>query len=169
MNHKIIKASIDKSVYVAPGAAIAGDVRIEKDCTVWFHATVRGDREPVIIGEGSNVQDNAVIHVENGYPVTIGKHVVIGHGAIVHGCEIGDNTLIGMGAIILNGAKIGKNCIIGAGALVTQNTVIPDDSLAVGSPAKVRREVTELEKEEHLKNAADYVLHGKKYKDGLFQ
>ena len=147
--------------YLAEGAVVKGDVTLGDDASVWYNATIRGDSNPVVIGERTNVQDNAVIHVELTHPVNIGKNVTIGHGAIVHGCEIGDNTLIGMGAIILNGAKIGKNCIIGAGALVTQNTNIPDGSLAFGNPAKVIRQVTEEEKAANRTNALKYVREAK--------
>lgn len=158
------KATIDTSAFVAPGAAIYGDVIIGKDCSIWFHATVRGERAPIHIGDGSNIQDNCVVHVDAGHRVEIGRNVTVGHGAIVHGCKIGDNTLIGMGAIVLNGAVIGKNCIIGAGALVTQNTVIPDNSLVLGSPAKVKRSVTAEEAAANIINAGHYVEEGKEYK-----
>jgi len=145
--------SIDESVYIADSADVVGDVTIGKDSSVWNHATVRGDRAPVVIGEGSNVQDNAVLHVENDLPVIVGDYVTIGHSAIVHGCSVGDNTLVGMGAIIMNGAKVGKDCVIGAGALITENTVIPDGSLAVGVPAKVIKQVSDEQKKEFRINA----------------
>ena len=127
-----------KEQYIAEGAIVKGNVKLGKDASVWYHAT--------ILGDGTNIQDNVVVHTENTHPVTIGNGVTIGHSAVVHGCMIGDNSLIGMGAIVLNGAVIGKDCIIGAGALVTQNTHIPDGSLAFGNPAKVIRQVTEEEK-----------------------
>lgn len=150
-----------EQAYIAEGAIVLGDVTLGEDSSVWFHATVRADREKIVIGTGSNIQDNAVVHVDAGYPVTIGDYVTVGHGAIVHGCEVQSNTLIGMGAIILNGAKIGKNCIIGAGALVTQNAVIPDNSLVVGCPGKVLREVTEAELASSLENAKEYVAESR--------
>lgn len=162
---KAYKKNVDEGAYIAPGAIVIGDVTIGKDCSIWFHSTVRADREPIVIGDRSNVQDNAVLHVEDGFPVVIGRDVVIGHGAIIHGCEIEDGTMVGMGAIVLNGAKIGKHCIIGAGALVTQNSIIPDNSLVLGSPGKVKREVTEEEIKEHEHNVAAYVRHGKEYKE----
>ncbi len=136
---------IDPSAFIAPSADIYGDVSIAENCSIWFHATVRAGAGSVSIGAGTNVQDNCVIHVDRGYSVTVGKNVTIGHSAIVHGCSVGDNTLIGMGAIILNGASVGKNCIVGAGALVTQNMQIPEGSLVYGSPAKIIRSVTEAE------------------------
>lgn len=156
--------SIDESVYIADSADVVGDVTIGKDSSVWNHATVRGDRAPVVIGEGSNVQDNAVLHVENDLPVIVGDYVTIGHSAIVHGCSVGDNTLVGMGAIIMNGAKVGKDCVIGAGALITENTVIPDGSLAVGVPAKVIKQVSDEQKKEFRINAMEYVAEAAEYK-----
>lgn len=160
---------IHPSAFIAPGAAVYGDVTIGADCSVWFHAAVRGEHSGVIIGEGSNIQDNCVVHVDPGHIVEIGTNVTVGHGAIVHGCKIGDNTLVGMGAIILNGAVIGKNCVIGAGALVTQNTIIQDNSLAIGSPAKVIRRVTAQEAAANMANARHYVESGKEYRKFLEQ
>ena len=148
---------ISEKAYITKTAVIEGDVTIEDNVSVWYGAVLRGDLAPISVGEGSNVQENAVIHVDKNCPVKIGKGVTIGHGAIIHGCTIDDNSLIGMGAIVLNGAKIGKNCIIGAGALVTGNTEIPDGSLVIGSPAKVKREVTEAEIESNRENAEEYV------------
>jgi carbonic anhydrase/acetyltransferase-like protein (isoleucine patch superfamily) len=151
------KPTIDSSVFVAPGAVILGDVTIEKNCSIWYNSTIRCIEAPILIGEGSNVQDNAVIHVSHNQPVTIGSYVTIGHGAIIHGCTIEDSTLIGMGAIILNGAKIGKNCIIAAGALIPHNKVIPDNSLVMGSPGKIIRQVTEEEIIKNRQNAEEYI------------
>ncbi|MBR2948274.1 MAG: gamma carbonic anhydrase family protein [Lachnospiraceae bacterium] len=154
---------IHADAFLAPDADVYGDVTIGKDCSIWFHAVVRGERAPIVIGEGSNVQDNCVVHVDAGHNVEIGEYVTIGHGAIVHGCKIGDNTLVGMGAIILNGAVIGKNCVIGAGALVTQNAVVPDNSLVIGSPAKVLRAVKPEEAAASRTNAQHYIEEGKSY------
>ncbi len=161
-------AQIDSTAFIAPGAVVLGDVVIGEDCSIWFHAVIRAEDAPIRIGKGSNVQDNAVVHEDAGHPVTIGEYVTIGHGAIVHGCEIGDHTLVGMGAIILNGARIGQNCVIGAGALVTQNAVIPDNSLVIGSPAKVKREVTAEDVEHSMQNALHYVEMGQAYKHSPF-
>lgn len=152
-----VEIMAENTVFIAPGAIVLGDVTLGEDVGIWYHATVRGDRAPIVIGNRSNVQDNAVVHVDAKYPVTIGENVTIGHSAIIHGCEIGDNSLIGMGAIIMNGARIGKNCIVGAGALVTQNTIVPDNSLILGNPAKVKREVTSEEIAASLHNAQVYV------------
>lgn len=150
------KPDIHPSVFVAPGAVVRGDVQLAAGSSVFYNAVLRGDRAAISIGEGTNIQDNCVVHVEYGLPVTVGKNVTVGHGAILHGCTIGDETLIGMGAIVLNGAKIGKNCLIGAGALVTQNAVIPDGSMVIGSPAKVKRPLTEEEIASVRQSAADY-------------
>ena len=145
------------NVFIAPGAIVLGNVTLGEGANIWYHATIRGDKAPIVIGKGSNVQDNAVVHVDTKHPVIIGENVTIGHSAIIHGCEIGDNSLIGMGAIIMNGACIGKNCIVAAGALVTQNTQIPDNSLVLGNPAKIKREVTEEEIAASIRNAEAYV------------
>ncbi len=153
--------NIDESCYIATDATIIGNVTIGKDTSVWNHTTIRSAHQPIVIGERTNIQDNAVVHVDKDYAVKIGNNVTVGHGAIVHGCSVSDNTLVGMGSIILNGASVGKNCIIGAGALVTQNTIIPDDSLVIGSPAKIVRKVTEQEKQDILQNAKMYVEEAK--------
>ena len=152
---------IAKTVYVAEGAKIIGDVTVEEGASIWYNAVIRGDRAPIRIGKYSNVQDNAVIHEDGAYPVTIGDYVTIGHGAIVHGCTVGDNTTIGMGAIIMNGAVVGKNCMIGAGALITQNKEIPEGSLVMGSPAKVIRSLTSEEMERFKENTMHYVEEAK--------
>lgn len=125
--------------WIADEAVLVGDVKIEAGVSVWFGAVLRGDNERITIGAGSNVQENAVMHTDMGYPLEIGAGCTIGHKAMLHGCVIGENSLIGMGAIVLNGAKIGRDCLIGAGALVTEGNIIPDGSLVVGSPAKVVR------------------------------
>ena len=143
--------------YIAPNATVIGAVSMGKDSSLWYQAVARGDHDSITIGEGSNIQDGCILHADAGFPVVIGDHVTVGHAAIIHGCEIGDGALIGMGSIVLNGAKIGKNAIIGAGALVTQGTVIPDGMLVVGSPAKVRREVTVEEIKQNHEDALDYI------------
>lgn len=153
---------ISESAYVAEGAILLGDVTLEENASVWHNAVVRGDRGAIVIGKGSNVQDNATIHLDAPFPVRIGENVTIGHGAIVHGCTIGDNSLIGMGAIVMNGAHIGKNCMIAAGALVTQGQEVPDGSLVMGMPGKVCRQVTEEELERNLQNAEKYVEEARK-------
>ncbi len=145
--------------YQAENATIVGDVTLGQDSSAWYGAVIRADSAPIVVGPRSNVQDNATIHVDPGFPVHIGKGVTIGHNAVVHGCVVGGNTVIGMGAIVLNGAKIGRDCIIGAGALVTQGTVIPDGSIAFGNPAKVRKQMSEEAMASNRLNATDYVEH----------
>ena len=147
---------IHPSAFVAPGAVVRGEVHLAENSSVFYNAVLRGARAPISIGEGTNIQDNCVVHVEYDLPVTVGKNVTVGHGAILHGCTVGDETLIGMGAIVLNGAQIGKSCLIGAGALVTQNAVIPDGCMAVGSPARVKRPLTPEEMDGLRRSAADY-------------
>ena len=150
--------------WVAPNATIIGDVTLEKNTSIWFNAVLRGDIENILIGEGSNVQDGSVLHTDPGYKLNVGKGVTVGHMVMLHGCQIDDSTLIGIGSIILNNAKIGKNCIIGANTLITENKVIPDNSLVVGSPGRVLRKVTDDEIKSIHENAKHYVDGSKKYK-----
>lgn len=154
---KMEKTSLGKNVWIAEGAAVKGNVILGENVNIWYNAVIRAEINQIVIGKNSNIQDNAVLHVEMEQDVIVGENVTIGHGAIVHGCRVGDNTLIGMGAIILNRAVIGKNCIIGAGALVTEDKVIPDNSVVIGSPAKIVRNVTEEEIAHNLENAGHYV------------
>ena len=154
--------------YIAPNAVVIGDVQLSKDASVWFNVTLRGDNEPIVVGEGSNIQDGSVIHTDPGYKCLIGKNVTVGHMVMLHGCEIGDGSLIGIGSVVLNGAKIGKNCIIGAKALITENKEIPDNSLVVGSPGKIIREVTEEEKKSVLENTKHYQDNWKRYSKSVF-
>ena len=156
--------SIDKSVFVADGAKVIGNVEIGKNSGVWFNAVIRADSDNVKIGENSNVQDNAVIHTSEGFGVQIGDNVTIGHGAIVHGCTIENNVMIGMGAIVLNGAIIEENSIIGAGTIVSQGKIIPAGSLAFGNPMKIVRQLTEQEIQSITDNATSYVNEAKEYK-----
>ena len=158
--------NIAEWVFIAEGAKLIGDVTIGEDSSVWYNAVIRGDSNSIVIGENTNVQDNAVLHTSHSHALTIGDNVTIGHGAIVHGCTVGNNVLIGMGAIVLDGAVIEDNCIIGAGALVTQNKVIPMGSLALGNPAKVVRELKEEEKASIMRNADEYSEEARKYLQG---
>ena len=155
---------IDSSAYLAPVAVICGDVELGEQSSVWFHATIRADY-PIRIGARTNIQDNAVVHVDDGFAVSIGEEVTVGHSCIIHGCTIGDRCLIGMGSILMNGARVGSDCIIGAGSLITQNTIIPAGSLVYGRPGKVIRALTAEEKETIRKDAALYVRHAKQYKE----
>ena len=150
--------------WIAPNASIIGDITLEKNTSIWFNTTLRGDIENIYIGEGSNVQDGSVFHTDPSCPLTLGKGVTVGHMVMLHGCEIDDNTLVGIGSTILNKTKIGKNCIIGANTLIPENKVIPDRSLILGSPGKVIRQVTDKEVEEIKENAKHYVENYKKYK-----
>ena len=161
------KPRIDEQAVVADGAVVLGDVTIEKDVSIWYNAVIRGDVNSISIGEGTNIQDLAVLHVDADADASlaIGKNVTIGHGAILHGCTIKDQALIGMGAIVLNGAVIGKGSMIAAGALVPQNTVVPDGALYMGNPAKFRRMLTEEELTANLKNAANYIKESKDLKN----
>ena len=154
---------VHTEAWVASNATIIGKVKLEKNSSIWFNAVLRGDIELITIGEGSNIQDGSVLHTDPGYPLTIGKGVTVGHIVMLHGCKIGNNTLIGISSTILNNAKIGSNCIIGANTLITENKVIPDNSLVLGSPGKVVRQITEKEKKEIEDNAIEYIENWKKY------
>lgn len=156
----------NEAKYIAPGAQVHGDVSLKKGASIWYGTVIRAEHAPVTIGEDSNVQDACVMHTDPDFPVVIGKGVSVGHGAIVHGAKVGDNSLIGMGAILLNGSKIGKNCLIGAGALVREGQEIPDGSLAVGVPAKVLRSLSEQEIEGNRHNAKEYLELAEEYASG---
>lgn len=151
-------------VYVAEGAKIVGDVSIGEKSTVWFNAVLRGDLAPIVIGKRCNIQDGVVGHVNTDQPLILGDGVSVGHAAIIHGCKIGDGTLIGMGAIVLNGADIGEYALVGAGSLVTENQVIPPRTLCLGSPAKVVRQLTEQDLQRMKRTTDSYVSKGEQYR-----
>ncbi|MBZ7921974.1 gamma carbonic anhydrase family protein [Ensifer adhaerens] len=151
------------SYWVAPDANVIGQVEIGDEVGIWFGVTLRGDNEPIRLGARTNIQENVVIHVDPGFPVTIGEGCTIGHGAIIHGCTIGENSLIGMGATVLNGAKIGRNCLVGANALVTEGKEFPDNSLIVGAPAKAIRTLDEAAVEGLKRSSAHYVKNWRRY------
>tara|TARA_Y100001970_G_C14110999_1_gene790855 strand:- start:804 stop:1307 length:504 start_codon:yes stop_codon:yes gene_type:complete len=155
---------VHEDAWVAPNATVVGKVKLERNSSIWFNAVLRGDIEPITIGENSNIQDGSVLHTDPGYPLTVGKGVTVGHMVMLHGCKISDDTLIGIGSIILNNAKIGKNCIVGANTLITENKTIPDNSLVVGSPGRVLRNLTKEEIKAILENAKHYVNNSKRYK-----
>lgn len=155
------------STWIAPDASIIGNIRLGRNVGVWFGAVIRGDNEPIVIGADTNVQEHSIMHTDPGFPLTVGAGCTIGHRAILHGCTIGDNSLIGMGAIVLNGAVIGRNCLVGAGALVTEGKIFPDNSLIVGSPAKVVRTLDEKAIEGLRRSAAHYVENAGRFKAGL--
>lgn len=156
-NYKDKYPSINEEAYISETAVIIGDVTIEKDANIWFGSVLRGDYSKIYIGEGTNIQENSVVHGDKDCEVIVGRGCTIGHGAIIHGCTIGENSLIGMGAIILNGAKIGNNSIVGAGSLVTQNKEYEDGVLILGNPAKVIRKLTESEIEANKKSYEEYI------------
>lgn len=157
----------DDEYWIAPNAAVIGRVILKKNASVWWGATLRGDNDPIVIGEGSNVQDGSVLHTDDGSPLTIGANVTIGHLVMLHGCTIGDNTLVGIGSIVLNGAKIGKNCLIGANCLITEGKEIPDNSLVMGAPGKVVRELTDQQAKMMSAGSHHYVENWKRYRREL--
>lgn len=153
--------------YVAETADVMGRVALHKDSSVWYQAVLRGDNELIEIGEGSNVQEGAVLHTDPGHPLTVGKGVTIGHQAMLHGCTIGDGALIGIQAVVLNGAKIGKNCLVGAGAVVTEGKEFPENSLILGAPARVVKTLTDEAIAAMQKGADKYVKRGRVHRDTL--
>ena len=162
-----VAPQIAPSAWVADTAVLVGKVVVEAEASVWFGAVARGDNEEIRVGAGSNVQENAVLHTDMGYPLTIGANCTIGHKAMLHGCTIGDGTLIGMGATVLNGAKIGSGCLIGACALITEGKVIPDGSLVMGSPGKVVRELDPTARARLLPSAARDQANARRFRAGL--
>ena len=150
--------------WIAPSANVIGEVILAKDASVWFNAVLRADNEPIYVGQGSNIQDGAIIHTDPGFSCVIGEKVTVGHMAMLHGCYIGDGSLIGIGSVILNGAKIGKNCIIGSKALVTEGMEIPDGSMVLGIPGKVKKILNDEEQSVLSIGADHYVENYKKYK-----
>ncbi|WP_374643716.1 gamma carbonic anhydrase family protein [Tabrizicola sp.] len=162
-----IAPEIDSSAWVAADANLIGKVVLEAEVSVWFGVTIRGDNEEIRVGRGSNVQENCVLHTDLGYPLVIGADCTIGHKAMLHGCTIGEGSLIGMGATILNGARIGKGCLIGAGALVTEGKEIPDGSLVMGAPGKVVRMLDEAARGRLLLSASSYRANARRFRAGL--
>ena len=150
--------------WIAPNATIIGDVKLAKDSSIWFNAVLRGDNEPISLGECSNIQDGSVVHTDPGYPCSIGKNVTIGHMAMLHGCTIDDGSLIGIGSVVLNGAKMGKNCISGSKALVTEGMVVPDGSMVLGVPGKIKKTLNQEEQSMVSIASNHYVENYKKYK-----
>jgi carbonic anhydrase/acetyltransferase-like protein (isoleucine patch superfamily) len=157
----------DERYWVAESATVIGTVRLKRDASVWYGASLRGDNEWVEVGEGSNIQENCILHTDIGFPLTIGARCTIGHAVILHGCTIADDSLIGMGAIVLNGVKIGRNCLVGAGAVVTEGKVFPDNSLIVGAPARLIRQVNDKILQLITESAEFYVNNWQRYRKGL--
>lgn len=153
--------------FIAPSADIIGDVTLHASSSVWFNAVLRADNEPIVVGENSNIQDGAVLHVDPGFPLHIAANVVVGHKVMLHGCTVGEGSLIGINAVVLNGAVIGKNCLIAANALITEGMNIPDGSLVMGSPGKIKRQLTAPEQEELRRGAGNYVRNAGLYNQSL--
>lgn len=162
-----ISPEIAASAWVADSAQVMGEVKIGGDASIWFGTVVRGDTSSITIGEGSNVQDASVLHADLGMPLVIGRHVTVGHQVMLHGCTIGDESLIGIGSIVLNGAKIGKNCLVGAGALVTEGKEFPDGSMIIGSPARVVKQLTPEQMQGLRQSAQHYIDNAHRFKAGL--
>lgn len=159
--------NIDPSAWVAEGAQVMGNVTMKANASVWFGAVVRGDTSTIHIGENSNIQDASVLHADVGMPLHIGNNVTVGHQVMLHGCTVGDGSLIGIGAVVLNGAKIGKGCLVGAGSLVTEGKEFPDGSMILGSPAKVVKQLTPAQMDGLLQSAKHYVDNANRFKAGL--
>jgi carbonic anhydrase/acetyltransferase-like protein (isoleucine patch superfamily) len=159
--------SVHPSAWVADSADVVGNVHLAADVSVWFATVIRGDNEPITVGEGTNIQDGSVLHSDSGKPLTLGKHVTVGHKVMLHGCTIGDESLIGIGAVVLNGARIGKNCLVGAGSLVTEGKEFPDGSMILGSPAKVVRQLTSEQIEGLRQSARHYIANAQHFRAGL--
>ena len=157
----------DDEYWIAPGAVVIGNVILKTNASIWFNAVARGDNDPIVVGENSNVQDGSVLHTDTGSPLTIGANVTVGHMVMLHGCTIGDGTLVGIGSIIMNGARIGKNCLIGAGSLITEGKEIPDNSMVMGAPGKVVREIEARQAMILAGSAAHYVENWKRYRAQL--
>ncbi|SDO79356.1 Carbonic anhydrase or acetyltransferase, isoleucine patch superfamily [Microbacterium sp. ru370.1] len=157
--------SVHDTAFVASGARIVGDVRLEEGASVWYNAVLRGDSASIVVGARSNLQDNVSVHVDAEHGVVIGDDVSVGHNAVVHGCRIGDGSLIGMGSVVLSGARIGAGCLIAGGAVVLEGTVVPDGSLVAGVPARVRRALTDDERTGILRNAQTYLRHTVRHAD----
>jgi carbonic anhydrase/acetyltransferase-like protein (isoleucine patch superfamily) len=162
-----VAPQVASSAWVADSAQVMGQVELGADSSVWFGAVVRGDTDSIRIGQGTNIQDASVLHADHGKPLVIGDHVTVGHQVMLHGCTVGDGSLIGIGAVVLNGAVIGKGCIVGAGALVTEGKVFEDGTMIIGSPAKAVRQLDAQQQQALLMSAAHYVQNARRFKTGL--
>ena len=158
---------VEEGVWVAENAVVVGNVLLRKNSNVWFNAVIRGDNDLITVGEGSNIQDGSVLHSDPGSPLTIGPNVTIGHKVMLHGCQIGEGSLIGINAVVLNGAKIGKNCLVGANALVTEGKEIPDNSMVMGSPGKVVKTMSDEQAKAIRFSAIHYVENAAKFRDQM--
>lgn len=162
-----VAPQVHASAWVADSAEVLGCVTLEADASVWFGSVLRGDTERLLVGAGSNIQDLSVLHADHGFPVTIGRNVTVGHKVMLHGCTIGDESLIGIGAVVLNGARIGRNCLVGAGSLVTEGKEFPDGSMIMGTPARVVRPLAPEEIERVRWSARHYVENARRFRAGL--
>jgi carbonic anhydrase/acetyltransferase-like protein (isoleucine patch superfamily) len=162
-----LKPQVAESAWVADSAQVMGNVTLGEGASVWFGAVVRGDTDRIVVGAGSNIQDGSVLHADEGKPLLIGERVTVGHLVMLHGCTVGDESLIGIGATVLNGAKIGRHCLVGAGSLVTENKVFPDGSMIMGSPAKVVRQLTTEQIEGLRKSADHYMDNAARFRRGM--
>ena len=161
-----LEPQIAPSAWVADSATVVGRITLGEEVSVWYGVVARADSAPIHVGAGSNIQDNSVLHVDEGMPLIIGENVTVGHQVMLHGCTIGDGSLIGIQAVVLNGAKIGKNCLVAAGALVTEGKEFPDNSLIMGAPAQAVRELSETQRERIKHSARYYVANAKRHRDG---
>ena len=162
-----VAPEVDPSAWIADSAQVMGRVTLAEDVSVWFGTVIRGDTESITIGRGSNIQDGTVMHADIGMPIVLGEHVTVGHKVMLHGCTIGDESLIGIGAVVLNGARIGKNCLVGAGSLVTEGKEFPDGSMIMGTPAKVVRQLTPEQIEGLRQSAQHYIDNARKFRATL--
>ena len=162
-----VAPQVAASAWVAENAQVVGQVTLAEDSSVWFGTVIRGDTDTISIGRGSNIQDGSVLHADRGQPLSVGENVTVGHQVILHGCTIGDESLIGIGAVVLNGARIGRNCLVGAGALVTEGKEFPDGSMILGSPAKVVRTLSPEQIEGLRRSAKHYIENARRFKTGL--
>lgn len=158
---------VHPTAFVADSAQVVGRVTLGEGSSVWFNTVIRADNEPMTIGAGSNIQDGSVLHSDTGFPLTVGERVTVGHQVVLHGCTVGDESLIGIGAVVLNGAKIGKHCLVGAGALVTEGKEFPDGSMILGSPAKVVRQLTPEQIDGLRRSAQHYIANAQRFQAGL--
>lgn len=160
---------VHTSVWIAPNATVIGDVRLERNVSIWWSATLRGDNDPITVGQNTNIQDGSVLHTDDGIPLAIGEDVTIGHMVMLHGCTIGSGCLIGMGAIVLNRAVIGRECLIGAGSVIPEGKEIPDRSLVIGTPGRIIRQLTDEDIARMRESTAHYLVHTRDYREGLRQ
>lgn len=169
MNYEIgeRRPQLAAEVFIAPNATLIGSVTVAEQASIWFNVVIRGDNDLITIGSGSNIQDGSVLHVDPGFPLSIGRNVTVGHKVMLHGCSIGDGSLIGMNAVVLNGARIGSGCLIGANSLIREGMVVPDGSLVLGSPGKVVRELDQTTRAGLLESAQRYIDNGRRYREQL--